>query len=82
MLVGITYHRGQPLRRSGIIHTIHELATQGKSIFPHAALELLEDVAAPSFRIGNQPGQDLLPLSLERVLGGVVALSLTLIFCK
>ncbi len=35
-----------------------------------AALLLPEDVAAPSFRIGNQPGYDRLPLSLERTFLG------------
>jgi hypothetical protein len=31
------------------------------------ALQLPEDVAAALFGVGNQPGQDLLPLSLESV---------------
>jgi len=35
-----------------------------------AALQLPEDVSATSFRIGNQPGQDLLPLSLEGIFVG------------
>src|ERR1700686_5088405 len=35
-----------------------------------AALQLPEDVSATSFRIGNQPGEDLLPLSLKRVFVG------------
>jgi hypothetical protein len=34
------------------------------------ALQLPEDVAAALFGVGNQPGQDLLPLSLESVFVG------------
>ena len=34
------------------------------------ALELPENVSAAAFRIGLEPGGDLLPLSLERVLAG------------
>ena len=35
-----------------------------------AALQLPEDVAAAPFRIGNQPGHDLLPLSFKGVFVG------------
>src|SRR5438034_7682779 len=35
-----------------------------------AALQLPEDVAAAPFGIGNQPGQDLLPLPFKRVFVG------------
>jgi hypothetical protein len=35
------------------------------------ALQLPKDVAAAQFRVGHQPGQDLLPVSFEGVLSGV-----------